>query len=295
MSVDSILFLVKTSISNFFKNIRLSLASISVLSICLVVFGVSLVLVQNVNLFIENLGAQNQVVVYLDEDLEEQGIVDYKAALDKIDNVSSIVYKPKEIAMEEYKQSFGEEYADITADLDASILRDSFIIEMRDFDKFDQTLYEIEKIEGSANIVQKRDVIDQIQNIRDIISFFSGWVIVFLLGISFFIITNTVKTVIFARRNEIMIMKYCGASDGFIRFPYLLEGLLIGIISGCIGYFALNYIYSFVLYPIFTDIGFFTPLLFTEGFAYMIWIFIAVGAIIGSLGTVFPLRKYLEV
>ncbi len=295
MSIDSILFLIKTSLSNFFKNIRQSLASISVLSICLVVFGVSLVIVQNVNIVIENLGAQNQVVVYLDETLEEQEIVNYKTELDRIDNISSIVYKPKEIAMEEYKESFGDEYSDITADLDASILRNSFIIEMRDFDKFDQTLYEIEKIEGAANIVQKKDVIEQIQKIRDIISFLSAWIIVFLLGISFFIIINTVKTVIFARRNEIMIMKYCGASDGFIRFPYFLEGLLIGILSGFIGYFALNYIYSFILYPIFTDFGFFTPQLFTEGFAYMIWVFVGVGAVIGSLGTVFPLRKYLEV
>jgi len=295
MSLDSIIFLIKTAISNFFKNLRLSVASISVLSICLLVFGVSLVIIQNVNIVIDNIGAQNQVVVYLDEKLDEQGIIDYKSALDKIDNISNITYKSKEVAMEEYKASFGEEYSDITADLDASILRNSFTIEMHDFDKYDQTMYEIKKIAGGANIVEKRDMVEKLQDIRDILSFFSAWIIVFLLGISFFIIINTVKTSIFARRSEIMIMKYCGATDLFISFPYFLEGLMIGIISGFIGYFALNYIYSFMLYPIFTDFGFFTPQLFTEGFPYMIWIFVGVGAVIGSFGSIFPLRKYLEV
>lgn len=295
MSFDSIFFLFKTAVSNFFKNIVLSIASISVLSVCLVIFGASLILIENVNIVIRNLGAKTQVVIYLDETLTDDEISTYRASLLTIGNIKTADYKSKEQAMEEYKASFGEEYADITADLDASILRNSFTVSMKDPEKYDQTIYEIGKLRGAANIVEKRDVIERISYIRDVISFLCAGIMVFLFAISVFIIISTVKTAVYARREEISIMKYCGATDLYIKFPYFIEGLMIGVLSGILGYFVLKMIYGYILYPIFIDFGFFTPQSFTDAFTYIIWVFVGVGALIGSFSSVLPVRKYLDV
>lgn len=296
MSLDSFFFLIKTAVVNFFKNLRLSLASITVLSVSMIVMGIFLIIIENVGVIISNLGSQNQVVIYLDENLSPDEITAYGITLStSIGNIKTIEYKTKEEAMEEYKAGFGEEYQEIMKDLDPAILRNSYIIELTDIDKYDQTMYELRKIPGSANIVEKKEVIDKVKDIRDLLLFLSVWIMLFLIVISVFIIVNTVKSVIYARRDEIFIMKYCGAADFFIKLPFFIEGVLIGLVSGIIGYVVLRFLYSYTLMPILQEFGFFSPVSFTTGLPVLLLVFLALGSVVGGFGSVIPLKKYLEV
>lgn len=295
MSLDSFFFLIRTSFSNLFRNRIFTTASVLVLTVCMSLVGTALIFLQNVNAIINNLGKQNQLVIYVDENMNSEELTEYGNALSKIDNiVTPITYKSKEQAMEEYKSSFGEEYSEITEGLDPSILRNSFIIEMKDFTKYDQTLFEIQKIEGAANIVQKKEVIDSLSNIKDIIMFLFAVSVIFLLAVSLLVIGSTVKSEIAARKNEIYIMKYCGASDIFVKFPFFLEGIFIGIISGIIGFFTLNILYYYIFYQIIMELAFITPVSFLDNFSVMFLVFIVGGAIIGGFGMIIPLNKYLN-
>lgn len=303
MSFDSFLFAVKRAFSNIFRNVVLSLASVSILVACLVIFGTTLMLSENVSYFIDSLGSETRVVVYLEEDLTDAQISAYGQALAEIDNIvktdsdgkSGIVYESKEQALENYKASFKGEDASINDNLDADIFRNAYIFEVEDLTKFDQTIYEVGKIEGGAEINQKRDIVQKLNNIKNILSFLFSCIMIFLFVISVFVITNSVKASVYARKNEIAIMKYVGATDFYIRLPFFIEGLIIGVFSGIVSNVLLIYIYKAVIFPVLSEIEFLSPIDISYGYSYLTLVFILCGAIIGVLGSVLPVKKYLKV
>ena len=251
MSLDSIAFLFKRAVSNIFRNFLLSMASAGVLGICLVIIGTTFVIISNVNVMIDGIGSRNRVVVRLNEEMTEEQVVQFGENLEKISNIANITYETKEQALENYKNSFAEEdRASLTDGLEADIFRASYIFEVKDLKKFDQTIYEVGKLEGCDQLDQKRDVNEKIVDLRDVITFFAGFIIIFLFIMSFFMISNSVRTSVYARRDEIMIMKYVGSTDSFIRFPYFAEGFLIGCISGIMGYWVLKYLYVCIISPV---------------------------------------------
>lgn len=296
MSLDSIAFLIRRAVSNIFRNFLLSMASAGVLGICLVIVGTTFMIVSNVNAMIDGIGSRNRVVVRIDEEMTEEEVAAFGEQLGAISNITNIVYETKEQALENYKNSFPEEDREsLTEGLEADIFRASYIFEVKDLKKFDQTVYEVEKLPGCADLDQKRDVIEKIVDIRDVITFFAGFVILFLFVMSFFMISNSVRTSVYARRDEIMIMKYVGSTDIFIRLPYFAEGFLIGCISGTLGYLVMKYLYTCIIAPVLADLEFFTPVAFSDGYSSLLWVFIAVGAVVGSLSSVNPVKKYLKV
>ena len=296
MSLDSIAFLFKRAVSNIFRNFLLSMASAGVLGICLVIIGTTFVIISNVNVMIDGIGSRNRVVVRLNEEMTEEQVVQFGENLEKISNIANITYETKEQALENYKNSFAEEdRASLTDGLEADIFRASYIFEVKDLKKFDQTIYEVGKLEGCDQLDQKRDVIEKIVDLRDVITFFAGFIIIFLFIMSFFMISNSVRTSVYARRDEIMIMKYVGSTDSFILFPYFAEGFLIGCISGIMGYWVLKYLYVCIISPVLADLEFFQPVVFAEGYSSLLWIFLVVGAAVGSLSSASPVKKYLKV
>lgn len=298
MSFDSFLFIVKRAVSNIFRNIVLSLASVSVLVACLLIFGVTVMLSENVTSFIDGVGGETRVVVYLEEDLDDAAIEEYGKALAAIDNIVSdgIVFESKEQALENYKKTYsGEAYDDINESLDADIFRNSYIFEVEDLSKFDQTIYEVEKIEGGAEINERRDIVKKLNDVEGIISFLFSCIMVLLFVISVFVITNSVKASVYARKDEIAIMKYVGATDTFIRLPFFIEGLIIGVVAGMISNILLVAVYKNVISPILAEIDFISPVNISVGHGYLVGLFILVGGLVGVLGSVLPVKKYLKV
>ncbi len=289
MSLDSLWFLVKSAWNNLYRNILLTVASVTVLTICLSLLGSTTLIVRNVNAFVEEIG-ESRIAVFLEEDMDELDIVRFKDELIAIGNIGEVFYETKEQALENYLESLGEETGMEDA-LDPETFRASMIFEIIDISKYDQTLYEIQKLDGVGDIQERRDVVEGILEVRQVLSFLSIWVIALFFIVSMFIIMNSVKLSVYARRLEINIMKYVGATDFFIQLPYFIEGMIIGLLAGVVSFFVQFYVYNAILYPILSEL--FTPLSFKLTF----WIpfFLIGGVFIGIIGSVYPVKKYLKV
>ena len=291
MSLDSLWFLIKSAFHNLFRNLLLTAASVTVLTICLSLLGSSALVVRNMNAFVDEIG-ESRIAVFLEEDMTDLDIVLFKDKLLAIGNIGDVTYETKEQAMENYMESIGSDTGMEEA-LDPEIFRASLIFEILDISKYDQTLYEIQKLDGVGDIRERRDVVEGILRVKQILLFLSIWVILLFLVVSMFIITNSVKLSVYARRLEINIMEYVGATDFFIQMPYFIEGMIIGLISGAISFFIQLYVYNAVLYPILSEI--FTPLSFVSEIGFWIPFFLICGGIVGIVGSVYPVKKYLKV
>lgn len=291
MSLDSLWFLIKSALNNLRRNFLLTLASVTVLTICLVLLGSTVLVVLDVNLFVEEVG-ESQIAVFLDEDMSDEDIERFKTELSAIGNIGELKFESKEQALANYLKSIGDGTGMEDA-LDPEVFRASLIFEILDLSKYDQTMYEIQKLDGIAGISDRHEIVDRILEIRQILAFLSIWVVLLFLIVSVFIITNSVKLSVYARRQEIQIMKYVGATDAFIRLPYYIEGMIIGLIAGIVSLFLQMYIYNVILYPILADL--FTPMTFGSGLSFWILFFLLGGVLIGMIGSVYPVRKYLKV
>ncbi len=292
MSLDSLWFLIKSALNNLYRNLLLTVASVTVLTICLTLLGCTTLVIQNVNAFVEEIG-ESRIAVFLEEDMDDLDIVRFKEELLDIGNVGNITYETKEQALANYLESL-EGDTGMEDVLDADTFRASMIFEIVDLSKYDQTLYEIGKLEGVGEIQERRNVVERILEVRQIISFLSVWVIVLFFVVSMFIIMNSVKLSVYARRLEINIMKYVGATDFFIQLPYFIEGMIIGLLAGIISFFVQFYVYTAVLYPILAEL-LTTPLSFTAELSFWIPFFLIGGVLIGIIGSVYPVKKYLKV
>lgn len=291
MSLDSLWFLIKSALNNLYRNILLTVASVTVLTICLSLLGCTTLVIRNVNAFVEEIG-ESRIAVFLEEDMDDLDIVRFKEELVAIGNIGEVTYETKEQALANYLESLGDDTG-MEDVLDPETFRASMIFEIVDLEKYDQTLYAIGKLDGVGEIQERRDVVEGILEVRQIISFLSVWVIALFLVVSMFIIMNSVKLSVYARRLEINIMKYVGATDFFIQLPYFIEGMIIGLLAGIISFFVQFYVYTAVLYPILSEL--FTPLSFTGELSFWIPFFLIGGVLIGIIGSVYPVKKYLKV
>lgn len=291
MSLDSLWFLIKSAVNNLYRNLLLTMASVTVLSICLTLLGCTSMVIRNVNTFVDEIG-ESRIAVFLDEKMDELDIARFQTELLEIGNIGEITYETKEQALKNYLASIGEGTGMEDA-LDAETFRASLIFEILDLSKYDQTLYAIQKLDGVGDIQERRDVVDGILEVKQVLSFLSVWVIALFFVVSMFIIMNSVKLSVYARRLEINIMKYVGATDLFIQLPYFIEGMIIGLIAGIISFFVQFYVYNAVLYPILAEL--FTPLSFVGELSFWIPFFLLGGMLIGVIGSVYPVKKYLKV
>ena len=140
--IDSIIFLVKTAFKNVFKNWILTIASVSILSVCLIVLGSVMLIIGNINLFIDEIGDESQVVIYIEEDLSVEEITQINDKLHAISNIGNINYKSNAMILEEYKESLGED-AKLFEDLEADTFRNAFVFNIKDLEKFEQTIFEV--------------------------------------------------------------------------------------------------------------------------------------------------------
>lgn len=291
---DSFVFLIKCAFKSIFKNWLLTLASVTVLTICLVTLGSSILLFDNVNLFIDEVGDESQVVVFLDEELTTDQINEVHQKLLQIQNIKNVNYESKEMALQNYLESMGEN-ASLFSDVTSDVLRNSFIFNVKDLSKFDQTMFELNKIEGISRVRDRREVVSRINDISQIVLMLAFWIIAILIVISVLVITNTVKVSVYSRRIELNIMKYVGATDFFIQTPYFIEGVIIGIISGILTLILTYFTYTNILSPIIYDLGLFTPVPMHSRLFYFGLFYIVAGGLIGMIGSVYPIKKYLNV
>jgi len=284
-------YLVKEGFKNLMHNRLMSLASIGVLISCLVLTGSAIMLTINVANIVDSVGDTNVTKVFLDDDMTKLEAVYKGKELKEVDNIVDVQFIDKDESIEAYREQLGEEvFANMTGD--DNPLPYSYSIVMEDLSKYDETITLIKSVPGVASVSSHRDVAQKLTSLSTFITTMSLWIILALAVISLFIISNTIRMTMFSHRFEISIMKSVGATNAFVRVPFIIEGIVIGLISALIS-IVLIFILSDAIIKSLRTILDFPYTQFTEVMWPIIAAFCVAGVVVGALGSAVSIRRYL--
>lgn len=287
-------YLVKEGFKNVWSNRIMSIASVCVLISCLVLTGAASLFSINVRAAVETVGQSNETTVYIKDGYSQLEAVYIGKDIEKISNVTSAEFYSKDEAIKQYKEELGD---DVFAQMqnDDNPLPDAFIIVMDDLSLYDETVAQIQKIDGVDKISNRSEIAKKLTDISNLVNLISFWVIIALMIISLFIIANTIRATMYSRRFEISIMKSVGATNSFVRMPFLVEGVVIGFIAAIISTGGIVLLYEGLMAAM-------QQFQFMEYFAipiqsvilYIAGAFVVAGVLIGFFGSMISIRKYLK-
>lgn len=295
MKNRNIRYLTHEGIKNIGINRLMTVASVAVLMSCLVIIGFALLLFLNVDSLLQNIESQNVVMAFCEVGASEEEVNQTKTVLESIDNIANFEFVSKNDAYDSVVASLGED-AQILSNIDSSFLPDGYRIIVDDMSLFSETVDKIKSISTVASVQQNSDLAEKFAEIRTAVSYISIGVIIVLFIVSMFIIANTVRITMFSRKLEISIMKAVGATNWFIRWPFLVEGVCIGLISSVLSFAILALLYN-LLGGAFTSIFGILGNSIVNFWDYALYIFggfIIVSIITGGLGSLISMRRYLK-
>ncbi|MDE6775902.1 MAG: permease-like cell division protein FtsX [Ruminococcus sp.] len=301
MKISGIKYLANQGIENIWKNKMMAFATFCVLLISLLLVGCAALFYVNMNSMILGLGNQNEIAVYVFPDTAQERVDEINQQLINLDNVGTVNYIPKEEAYARMQNQVSQgkeifEYID-----DYQFMPDGFSVTVVDNDQIRATVDAISRIENIQSASSSPQVAEFLRELRRVVTLIAGAVIIALAAVSMIMISNTTKASVFARREEIQIMKYVGATNTFIRTPFFIEGLVTGFFSGAGAFFITWTVYSSV-YDILMRQGMlinafgagsiipFADIRITVALAYLL-----IGALVGSFGSVVSTRRHLDV
>lgn len=298
MRYNVLTYLIGEGFANVFKNKKQALTSIGMMCVTMLIFGIFFVLGEDLNHFVGQVEQEQGMQVYMVEDATEEQIEKLGEELLAIDEINTIEYVSQSEALQELKDRFGEN-ASLLEGYDEGIFPVSYVITLKDLSTSTQVQEEISQLENVDEIRSSNETIATLVKIAKGIKIGTYIILICLIAFSVFIITNTIKLTVHARRREISIMKYVGATNSFIRWPFAVEGMIIGLISGGISIGLLSGIYSLVvsnetIVQFLANLGL-TLLQFTEMLNLIIIIYLLLGIGIGVIGSMISMRKYLKV
>ncbi|SFE93076.1 permease-like cell division protein FtsX [Alteribacillus iranensis] len=288
----------KEGLKNIGRNGWMSFASISAVTVMLMVVGVFLLLILNLNHFLESVEEDVEVRVYIDLTATEQEQEELRNDLEQLDHVESITYLSKDEGLDQLIDSLGEDNREVFESLrDENPLNDAFILRATDPQLTEQVALQAEELNDIDRVDYGKQVVDQLFKVTNVMRTMG---IVLVLGLMFtamFLISNTIKLTIVARQKEIQIMKLVGATNGFIRWPFFIEGILLGVIGSIIplalvtgGYY---YVYNNYASRLSLD---FAELLPASPLSLQVsLILLAIGVFVGVWGSLTSVRKFLKV
>ena len=238
-------YLIGEGFRNVFKNKKSTIASLVIMCATMFIFGIFYIVGENVNYITEAVEQQQGMRVFIYDEATEEQTTELGNKIRNLQYVNNVTYKTKEDGLEEVKKMFKDRKELIGVYEEDNPFRASYVVTLTDLTKVDEVQNQIAGSEIVANIVVRSDTIQALLKIADGVKVVTITILVILIFISIFIITNTIKLTVHARRKEISIMKYVGATNGFIRWPFMVEGMLIGIIAVliCTLIFGLGYGY----------------------------------------------------
>ncbi len=323
MKLGSIRYLIKEGFKGAWANRLMSLASVGVLVACMVVIGLAILISENVNLAIGKLEQQNVVQVYLkdyawaylygekpetEEEKDANGIADsyylihneeealaIRDQILKMENVADAVYVSREEGLALMTGEMGEEYQEYFSFLeedDENPISAAIDVTMKDMSKYDQTVEELKSIDAVFNIQTYDGLAEKIDTIKQGIYVAGFWIIAILIIISLVIVSNTIRVTMYNRKLEISIMKAVGATDAFVRIPFVIEGVLIGLISALISEGLIYFCYRVATEKISVMLG--SVVAFGDVWLDLLLVFVAIGMFAGALGSAIMIGKYLK-
>lgn len=299
MKVKTMKYFVKEGFSGIWTNRMMSLASIGVVVACLVIFGMFALVTSNINYIGGQVKEQLQIKVFIDENVSVDKLTDIEIEIKSIPYIKECILETKEQALENYKKQLGDDAHVLEGFEEHNPLRNAFIInldeKLSDIKIVDEVVDRLGAIQGVVKVRNHRESVDKLLKITEFIRMASLWVMILLTIVAVFIISNTIKLAVFARRREINIMKFVGATDWFIRWPFIMEGMVIGLIGALISLALVGYGYNYILKFFYQSINIFKLRDFSEIVEGLAIIFILFGTSIGMIGSVISIRKYLRV
>lgn len=304
MKGSSFKYLLKEGIRNVWSNRVMSFTSIGVLTTCLIIVGAAYLITANVNNMVGYVGSQNEMVVFLKDvanEQREQQKASVEAEIKKIQNIRSLEFVSKEQALQNTKQSLGKDGHLLDGLEQRNTFPDSFVIKVKEVSLAKGTAQSLKKINEIEIVKAADEVAETMTYIQKTVSTFGSILIIALAVISLFIISNTIRATIFARRKEINIMKFVGATNSFIRIPFVIEGLVLGVISAVIAFLLIWGSYSYMLISFQTKATIDIRVALQNMIAFksialdIITFFLVTGAVLGMLGSAISVRKHARV
>lgn len=287
---------IRDALKSVVRNFSLSFASIMCTTITLILVAVAVVAAANVNNATKLIEDELTIVTYLKKDVTEEQIDNIKSEISSYKNVEEVTFKSKDewkLEMSEYDDSFKT----VLDYLDENPLMDSFVLKVNDVKKLSETSEYIKAINGVDTVKYGEGMVEQVISVFDIVQKIVVVVVIALVVVTSFLISNTIKLTIFSRRNEIEIMRLVGASNITIKLPFLFEGFIIGLIGSiipvCITIYGYVILYSRMHGKLLSNM-----IMLIKPYPFVFWvslIVIAIGALVGMYGSIKAVRKYLKV
>ncbi len=296
MKGASLAYLTREGFRNIWVNRLLSLATVVVLVSCLVIVGSGTLIFLNINSVLDLIEDQNVVMVYIEDNATEAQADALRVKLLNMENVDDdIVFVSREEAFERQKEAYGDKAA-LLEGLSPTILPNAYKVKVTDLELFNETVNEIKNLENVLEIRENSELAGKIATIRNAVTYISIGIVAVLFFVSLFIVSNTIRITIFNRRLEISIMKAVGATNSFVRWPFMVEGILLGLFSALIGLLIQYGVYSLAsiwLADIMNMLGG-SVVKFSETAGLLLGMFAFIGVFIGAFGSILSLNKYLK-
>ena len=295
MKINNFGYLFKEGIRGIFLHGFMSFAAVCVTVACLLIVGSFSCLVYNINIMVEDLNKTNEILVYIDSEYTEAEGKQIESKINVMDNVAKATFKSKEVALQEFiAEHEGDE---AFSGVDASDLRHRIVVVLEDNALIEQTVAEIQTISGVVKINAAYELADAFSTLQNVLRIASVLVIGVLLVVSLLIISNTVKLGMYDRKDEIAIMKMVGATNGFIRMPFMVEGFTLGMMGAGIAFGLEWFLYDLLLnrLTLIDTLKLVTLVPFKELLVPMIVTFAGAGLFVGIVGSWTSIRKFMDV
>lgn len=297
MTGSSLKYLIKEGFRNTWTNRMMSVASICVLMSCLVLIGSASMIFLNIDSLLSRIEEENVIMVYVADGTTDEEIAQMDVNIKAVGNIEKTEFVPKEAAWEEQLATMEEAQAEFFTQISSDIpLPDAYKVTVTNLDQFDQTVEKLKALDHVDTIRENKNLAQKLVAIRQGISVIAIVIISVLFIISLFIISNTIKLTVYSRRLEISIMKSVGATNSFVRLPFVVEGIILGITSGVISLGLVWGLYELAIKEfadLIESLGL-KALAFADYALPMLGIFVAIGIVSGVGGSLITMRKYLN-
>lgn len=298
MKYNRLGYLIGEGLSNVFKNKKSTVASIVIMCATMIIFGLFLIIGENVNHFVDNLKLQQGFQVFMKEDATQEEMDKVKEDIRALDGISTIEFVSKEQGLNTMKEKLKDEKG-VLDGFNVQKIKASYIVKVTDLERSKTIQSEVEKINNVVKITNSNETAMKLISIAKVIRIATGIILLLLIIISTFIISNTIKLTVHSRRKEISIMKYVGATNSFIRWPFLVEGIIIGVVAGAISVGIIGLAYTYIVGQIsgtsFFEIANIKFIEFSSMSELLILVYLGLGIGVGAIGSTISMKKYLEV
>ena len=296
MKINTIKYFFIDAFKSLKRNRTLSVAAMITVFITFFIFGTFSLIGLNFNKAVENVASKIEVKVFLDKDIKLIDQKEIEITLNEQDGVKEVVYESKDEAFLNFQESLKSTPGILEGySLEKNPLQSSFIVKLEDTDKAVDIINAVSDMSGVDSVENQKDMIERIGSFVKIVRIIGIGLFIVFTAVSIFLITNTTKITVYSRRREIGIMKFVGATDWFIRWPFVIEGIIIGLIGALVSvillFFAYKGIFNYLISSLFL-VTLIPPtyILGTMGIGFLLG-----GSIIGAIGSIVALRKFLDV